>query len=108
MLQTATAKWTSSADADLSHTMQFESGMAMGSEAIAVSSQGETALVETSASTEVAVLTTQPSYPSNSLSNESGLYTADTAVMALGLIGAWMMVVGSAMLARRTRLVKGW
>ncbi|MDO9453495.1 MAG: hypothetical protein Q7J29_11640 [Stagnimonas sp.] len=107
MLHSATAKWTSSGDADLSHTMQFESGMAMGKDAIAVSSLGETAIVETPASTEVAAFTTQPSYPANSLSAETGLYTADTAVMALGLVGAWMMVVGGAMLARRSRLVKG-
>lgn len=107
MLHTATANWTPSGQVELSQTLQYESGMAMGSDAIAVSSHGGTALVETQAPTEMAALTTQTSYPANSASSEAGLYTADTAVMALGLLGAWMMVVGSAMLARRMRLVKG-
>ena len=106
MLHTATANWTPSGNTGLGQSLQYESSVAMGSDAIAVSSQGETMLVEHQAPAEVAALTTQSSYPASSQSTETGLYTADTAVMAFGLLGAWMMVVGSAMLARHMRVVK--
>jgi len=51
-----------------------------------------------------AVATTVATVPAPSPQTVSEMTGTDTAVLAMGFFGAWMMIVGWAMLARRLRI----
>ena len=86
MLHPVNARWNASA-ADRAGNPPATAGM----ESMTVSSREALTLVEPGHS----LLSTMGGTPS------SGLYSADTAVMALAFIGAWLMLLGGAMLARQ-------
>ena len=55
---------------------------------------------------EVVAMTLQPSRAPHQDAQSSSLYSMDTAMLALGLVGAWMVIIGGAMLARRLNQIK--
>lgn len=71
---------------------------------VRVSALGEPALRETKP--ELVALTSTPSLDGSGQNAAPTLYTADIAALALGLVGAWLLLVGMAMLARHLRLVR--
>ena len=109
MLQAATANWNPSAEGYVraSTNANFERSMAAMQDSIAVSASQPLALVEQDAPQQVA-FATQPSFKTSSSEAvaDQSLYSADTAMMAVAMIGAWMMVVGGAMLSRKMRFVQ--
>ena len=109
MLQTTHSDWTPSDQGFSALQAQMDGGdvVALVDQGLAVSSLETAALIESpSAPMETAAITLQPASVSNSSSISTPGYGMDTAIMALAFFGAWMMVVGFAVLSRNLRLVK--
>lgn len=109
MLQTTEKSWTSSGQgyADLEVDDNLSRSMDAAKNAIAVSSRNATALVESQTDPQAVAMTLQvPSSSTGSQTTTSAMSGLDTAVLAMAFVGAWMIVVGWAMLARRMRVAK--
>ena len=89
MLHPVHASWNPSAEG------QPELLAAARVDAVAVSSLQGLALAEPYPPQTVAMSTTP-----------SGLYSMDTAMLAMAFIGAWLVLLGGAMLARQFRLMR--
>ncbi len=103
MLHTAQANWSPSGEGFARPGARLQAQTPV----IRVSALSSAALVEQPAANEMVAMTTQPSLrvPSSDAPQEA-IYGSDMVIMAMGLVGAWMILVGIAMLARRMRLIR--
>lgn len=107
MLHHIEATWTPSSDDYAGLSTEAESTLpAASTHAIAVSSTQAVSLFEHPAKAKLVTASSQAVAAGGPQPVATGLYTADTAVMALAMIGAWMVVVGGAMLSRHLRQIK--
>lgn len=105
MLHSAQSSWTVSGDVfSTAAPMPLAAAPAA---AIEISGLRTAALVEPLPQGALVAMTTPAAFPHAGPVAEPGSpYSPDLAVLALGLIGAWMLLVGSALMARQLRLVK--
>jgi len=106
MMHSAQSSWTASGDV-FSTAAPVQLSAAPAADSIQISGLSTTALVEPTAPGEMVAMTTRPSFAQiGAQPQPTDLYSPDVLVLALGLVGAWMLVVGSALTVRQLRLVK--
>lgn len=109
MLHTAQANWSTSDTgyARLDASLSLQQQMAATEEALTVSSLSTTQLAEAqSIGSETVAMRLQPGFGDVTASQPASLFDNDALVLALALVGAWLVVLGAAMLARQMRQLK--
>ncbi len=100
MLHTAQANWSPSGEGFA------RPGARVPSPVMRVSALSSAMLVEQPTAPQMVAMATRPSFRESVDVPQEAVYGTDLTVVALGLVGAWLMLVGVAMLARRWRLIR--
>lgn len=109
MLHTAQANWSTSDTgyARLDASLPLQQQMVAADEAMTVSSLETAQLAEAqSIGSETVAMSLQPSFGDAPAGQAPGMFDNDVLVLALGLVGAWLVMVGAAMLSRQMRQLK--